>query len=291
MSFDIDLPDFRVKPGSKVRLKSIDTDSTGHYDSKDTAKKHLRQGVEVLREQQEMLYAQDSQALLLVFQAMDGAGKDSTIEHVMSGVNPQGCQVFSFKQPSAEDLDHDFLWRTAKCLPERGRIGIFNRSYYEETLVVRVHPEYLDKQRLPRHLTTDRMWDDRFEDIRNWEKYLTRNGTVIRKFYMHVSKEEQKRRFLARLDEPEKNWKFSATDVKERALWDDYRRAYEDMLGATSTAQAPWYVIPADHKWFARLAVADIIIDTLRSMKLHYPKLSKESRAGLDQARQLLENE
>jgi PPK2 family polyphosphate:nucleotide phosphotransferase len=291
MGFEIDLPDFRVKPGGKVRLRSIDTDSTGNYDSKDTAKKHLREGVEVLREQQELLYAQDQQALLLVFQAMDGAGKDSTIEHVMSGVNPQGCQVFAFKQPSSEDLDHDFLWRTAKCLPERGRIGIFNRSYYEEVLVVRVHPEYLDKQRLPRHLTTDRIWDDRYEDIRNWEKYLSRNGTVIRKFYLHISKEEQKKRFLARLDEPGKNWKFSPNDIKERALWDDYQRATEDMLGATSTTYAPWYVIPADHKWFARLAVADIIIDTLRSMKLHYPKLSKEARAALDQSRQTLESE
>lgn len=291
MTFDIDLPDLRVRPSSKVRLKSIDTDSTGSYESKEMAKKHLRQGVEELRKMQEMLYAQDQQALLLVFQAMDGAGKDSTIEHVMSGVNPQGCQVFSFKTPSAEDLDHDFLWRSAKCLPERGRIGIFNRSYYEETLVVRVHPEFLEKQRLPRELSTDRMWDHRFEDIRNWEKYLTRNGTVIRKFFLHVSKDEQKRRFLARLEEPEKNWKFSANDVKERALWDDYQRAYEDMLGATSTTYAPWHIIPADHKWFARLAVADIIIDTLRSMKLHYPKLSKETRAGLEAAKQSLESE
>ncbi len=291
MTFDIDLPDLRVRPGSKVRLKSIDTDSTGSYESKEMAKKHLRKGVEELRRMQEMLYAQDQQALLLVFQAMDGAGKDSTIEHVMSGVNPQGCQVFSFKSPSSEELDHDFLWRTAKCLPERGRIGIFNRSYYEETLVVRVHPEYLEKQRLPRELATDRIWDHRFEDIRNWEKYLTRNGTVIRKFYLHVSKDEQKRRFLARLEEPEKNWKFQAGDVKERALWDDYQRAYEDMLGATSTAYAPWHVIPADHKWFARLAVADIVIDTLRSMKLHYPKLSKETRAGLEAAKQSLESE
>ena len=189
MTFDIDLPDLRVRPGSKVRLKSIDTDSTGSYESKETAQKHLKKGIEELRRMQEMLYAQDQQALLLVFQAMDGAGKDSTIEHVMSGVNPQGCQVFSFKAPSAEELDHDFLWRTAKCLPERGRIGIFNRSYYEETLVVRVHPEFLDKQRLPRELATDRIWDHRFEDIRNWEKYLTRNGTVIRKFYLHVSKD------------------------------------------------------------------------------------------------------
>ena len=291
MTFDIDLPDLRVRPGSKVRLKSIDTDSTGSYESKETAKKHLQKGVEELRRMQEMLYAQDQQALLLVFQAMDGAGKDSTIEHVMSGVNPQGCQVFSFKSPSHEELDHDFLWRTARCLPERGRIGIFNRSYYEETLVVRVHPEYLDKQRLPRDLATDRIWDHRFEDIRNWEKYLTRNGTVIRKFYLHVSKEEQKKRFLARLEEPEKNWKFQAGDVKERALWDEYQRAYEDMLGSTSTNYAPWHVIPADHKWFARLAVADIIIDTLRSMKLHYPKISKETRAGLEAAKQSLETE
>jgi PPK2 family polyphosphate:nucleotide phosphotransferase len=291
MTFDIDLPDLRVRPSSKVRLKSIDTDSTGSYESKETAQKHLRQGVEELRRMQEMLYAQDQQALLLVFQAMDGAGKDSTIEHVMSGVNPQGCQVFSFKSPSSEELDHDFLWRTAKCLPERGRIGIFNRSYYEETLVVRVHPEYLEKQRLPRELATDRIWDHRFEDIRNWEKYLTRNGTVIRKFFLHVSKDEQKRRFLARLEEPEKNWKFQPGDVKERALWDDYQRAYEDMLGATSTTYAPWHIIPADHKWFARLAVADIIIDTLRSMKLHYPKLSKETRAGLEAAKQSLEGE
>jgi len=291
MSFDIDLPDLRVRPGAKVRLKSIDTDSTGSYESKDMARKHLRKGIEELRRLQELLYAQDQQALLLVFQAMDGAGKDSTIEHVMSGVNPQGCQVFSFKAPSSEELDHDFLWRTAKCLPERGRIGIFNRSYYEETLVVRVHPEFLEKQRLPRELATDRIWDHRFEDIRNWEKYLTRNGTVIRKFYLHVSKEEQKRRFLARLDEPGKNWKFQAGDVKERALWDEYQRAYEDMLGATSTTYAPWHIIPADHKWFARLAVADIIIDTLRSMKLHFPKLTKETRAGLDAAKQSLETE
>ena len=291
MAFDIDLPDLRVRPGSKVRLKSIDTDSTGSYESKETAKKHLEKGVLELRRMQEMLYAQDQQALLLVFQAMDGAGKDSTIEHVMSGINPQGCQVYSFKAPSSEELDHDFLWRTAKCLPERGRIGIFNRSYYEETLVVRVHPEYLEKQRLPRELATDRIWDHRFEDIRNWEKYLTRNGTVIRKFYLHISRDEQKRRFLARLEEPEKNWKFQAGDVKERALWDEYQRAYEDMLGATSTTYAPWHIIPADHKWFARLAVADIIIDTLRSMKLHYPKLSKETRAGLDAAKQTLETE
>ena len=291
MAFDIDLPDLRVRQGSRVRLKSIDTDSTGSYESKDVAEKHLKKGVEELRRLQEMLYAQDQQALLLVFQAMDGAGKDSTIEHVMSGVNPQGCQVFSFKAPSSEELDHDFLWRAARCLPERGRIGIFNRSYYEETLVVRVHPEYLDKQRLPRELATDRIWDHRFEDIRNWEKYLVRNGTVVRKFFLHVSPDEQKRRLLDRLKEPEKNWKFQAGDVKERALWDDYMRAYEDMLGGTSTTYAPWHIIPADHKWFARLAVADIIINTLRSMKVGYPKVSRETRAGLEVAKQSLETE
>ena len=291
MSIDLDLPDLRVRPGSRVRLKSIDTDSTGSYRSKDVAEKHLRKGIQELRRLQEMLYAQNQQALLLVFQAMDAAGKDSTIEHVMSGVNPQGCQVFSFKAPSPEELDHDFLWRAARCLPERGRIGIFNRSHYEETLVVRVHPEYLDKQRLPRELMTDRIWDMRFEDIRNWEKHLTRNGTVIRKFFLHVSKGEQKKRFLARLEDPDKNWKFQPADVKERGLWDDYMRAYEDVLGATSTAYAPWHIIPADHKWFARLAVADIIIDTLRSMKLRFPKLSRDDKAQIDQARQALEGE
>jgi PPK2 family polyphosphate:nucleotide phosphotransferase len=291
MTFDIDLPDLRVHEGKRVRLKSIDTDSTGSYESKEVAEKHLKKGVKELRRMQELLYAQDQQALLLVFQAMDGAGKDSTIEHVMSGVNPQGCQVFSFKSPSSEEIDHDFLWRTAKCLPERGRIGIFNRSYYEETLVVRVHPEYLAKQRLPKHLINDKIWDHRFEDIRNWEKYLSRNGTVIRKFFLHVSKAEQKRRFLARLEQSEKNWKFQAGDVSERALWEKYQRAYEDMLSETSTDYAPWHVIPADHKWFARLAVADIVIDTLRSMKLHYPKLSKEARAGLEAAKQSLESE
>lgn len=291
MTFDIDLPDLRVRSASRVRLKSIDTDSTGPYESQDKAEKHLQKGVKELRRLQEMLYAQDQKALLLIFQAMDGAGKDSTIEHVMSGVNPQGCQVFSFKAPSSEELDHDFLWRAAKCLPERGRIGIFNRSYYEETLVVRVHPEFLDKQRLPRELATDRIWDHRFEDIRNWEKYLTRNGTVIRKFFLHLSKDEQKRRFLDRLDRPEKNWKFQAGDIKERALWDEYQRAYEDMLGSTSTTYAPWHIIPADHKWFARLAVADVVIDTLRSLKLHYPKFSKETRAELEAARRSLDNE
>src|SRR5512135_435134 len=216
MTFDIDLPDLRVRPGSKVRLKSIDTDSTGSYESKETAQKHLRKGVEELRRIQEMLYAQDQQALLLVFQAMDGAGKDSTVEHVMSGVNPQGCQVFSFKSPSSEELDHDFLWRTAKCLPERGRIGIFNRSYYEETLVVRIHPELLEKQRLADGLVTKDVWADRFADINAYERHLTRNGTKILKFFLHVSRDEQRRRFLERLEDPAKNWKFSLADLGER---------------------------------------------------------------------------
>jgi PPK2 family polyphosphate:nucleotide phosphotransferase len=285
MAFEIEIPDFRIRPGARVRLKSRDTDETGSYESKDTARDHLKKGKEELRALQETLYAQDQYALLLIFQAMDGAGKDSTVEHVMSGVNPQGCQVFSFKAPSAEELDHDFLWRAAQRLPERGRIGIFNRSYYEETLVVRVHPEFIEKQRLPKPLLTDRIFDQRFEDIRAWERYLTRQGTVIRKFFLHVSKDEQKKRFLDRLDEPEKNWKFQAQDVKERQLWDEYMRAYEDMLENTSTSWAPWYVIPADHKWFARLAVADIIIETLRSLKLRYPKVSKEALSTLAGAR------
>lgn len=291
MAFEIDIPDFRVRPGAKVRLKNFDTDETGSYESKDKAQEHLKKGVQELRSLQETLYAQDQYSLLLIFQAMDGAGKDSTIEHVMSGVNPQGCQVFAFKSPSAEELDHDFLWRTARCLPERGRIGIFNRSYYEETLVVRVHPEFLQKQRIPKALLTDRIWDQRFEDIKNWERYLTRQGVVIRKFFLHVSKDEQKKRFLDRLAENEKNWKFSAQDLKERALWDDYMRAYEDMLESTSTAHAPWFVIPADKKWFARLAVADIIVETLRSLKLQYPKVPKEAQAELETARLELERE
>jgi PPK2 family polyphosphate:nucleotide phosphotransferase len=285
MAFEIDIPDFRVRQGARVRLRSLDTDETGSYESKDTARDHLKKGIKELRQLQETLYAQDQYSLLLIFQAMDGAGKDSTIEHVMSGVNPQGCQVYTFKAPSHEELEHDFLWRAAQRLPERGRIGIFNRSYYEETLVVRVHPEYLQKQRLPKPLLTDRIWDQRFDDIRAWERYLTRQGVVIRKFFLNVSKEEQKRRFLARIDDSEKNWKFSPQDVKVRARWDEYMRAYEDMLESTSTALAPWYVIPADHKWFARLAVADIIIETLRSLKLQFPKLSKDALAELRAAK------
>ena len=224
-----------------------------------------------------MLYAQDNWAVLLIFQAMDAAGKDGAIKHVMSGVNPQGCQVFSFKAPSSEDLDHDYLWRCIKCLPERGRIGIFNRSYYEETLVVRVHPEFLEQQKLPPELITKDIWKERFQDIRSFERYLTRNGVVIRKFFLHVSKKEQKKRFLERIEEPEKNWKFSANDAKEREYWDDYMEAYEDMIRNTATKEAPWYVVPADNKWFTRVVVAAAVIDALASLNLKYPKVSEQS--------------
>jgi PPK2 family polyphosphate:nucleotide phosphotransferase len=235
-----------------------------------------------------MLYAQDRWAVLLIFQAMDAAGKDGAIKHVMSGVNPQGCQVYSFKSPSNEDLDHDYLWRCLKCLPERGRIGIFNRSYYEETLVVRVHPEFLGKQKLPHELVDDNIWSGRFKDIRNFERYLTRNGTIVRKFFLHVSKEEQKRRFLARLDDPDKNWKFSANDAKEREYWKDYMFAYEEMIRGTATKYAPWYVVPADNKWFTRVVVASAVIEALASLDLAYPKVGKHKLEELKAVRQTL---
>jgi PPK2 family polyphosphate:nucleotide phosphotransferase len=237
---------------------------------------------------QDMLYAQDRWAVLLVFQAMDAAGKDGTIKHVMSGVNPQGCQVYSFKAPSAEDLDHDFLWRCMKYVPERGRVGIFNRSYYEETLVVPVHSEFLAKQTLPPELITKKIWKERFEDIRNFERYLTRNGVIILKFFLHVSKGEQKRRFLERLENPEKNWKFSANDIKERAFWNDYMRAYEDLIRNTSAPEAPWYVVPADNKWFTRIVVAAAVIEALDALDLHYPKVSKEKLKELAAAKRVL---
>jgi len=238
-----------------------------------------------------MLYAQDKWAVLLIFQAMDAAGKDGAIKHVMSGVNPQGCQVFSFKAPTSEDLDHDFLWRCMKCLPERGRIGIFNRSYYEETLVVRVHQELLSRQKLPPKLITKDIWKERFEDIRSFERYLSRNGVLIRKFFLHVSKDEQKKRFMERIEEPEKHWKFSPTDAKERAHWDAYMDAYEDMIRNTSTEEAPWYVVPADNKWFTRLVVAGAVIDGLASLDLHYPKVGPEQLKELAAAKDLLSRE
>jgi PPK2 family polyphosphate:nucleotide phosphotransferase len=284
---------YRITKGKGFRLADIDPGDTAQLESEDAdrARAALKDGIELLAELQDMLYAQDRWSLLLIFQAMDAAGKDGTIKHVMSGVNPQGVQVFSFKAPSAEDLDHDFLWRCQRCLPERGRIGIFNRSYYEEVLVAKVHAEILARQKLPPELVTKRIWEERYEDIRSFERYLARNGTVIRKFFLHVSKGEQKRRFMARLDEPEKNWKFSANDVAERRHWKAYQNAYEDAIRGTATPEAPWYVVPADNKWFTRLAVAAAIVDALASLDLHYPKVTAAQRKALAAARRELEGE
>jgi PPK2 family polyphosphate:nucleotide phosphotransferase len=281
---------FRVTDGDKFRLKDVDPSDTLDLTSEDKprAKEALATGIEALATLQDMLYAQDRWAVLLIFQAMDAAGKDGAIKHVMSGVNPQGCQVYSFKAPSSEDLDHDFLWRTTRCLPERGRIGIFNRSYYEETLVVRVHPEMLERQKLPASLVGKDIWSDRFQDIRAFERYLGRNGVVVRKFFLHVSKKEQKKRFLERLDNAEKHWKFSANDARERNFWKDYMDAYEDTIRETATDDAPWYVVPADNKWFTRVVVAAAVIDALASLDLHYPKVDKEKRKELAAARKVL---
>jgi PPK2 family polyphosphate:nucleotide phosphotransferase len=281
---------YRVTHGKKFRLKDVDPGDTGELKSEDKprSKQMLQVGIDALAQLQDVLYAQDRWSVLLIFQAMDAAGKDGTIKHVMSGVNPQGCQVSSFKAPSAEDLDHDFMWRCQKRLPERGRIGIFNRSYYEETLVVRVHPEFLAAQKLPETCVTKKIWDERFEDIRAFERYLRRNGTIVRKFFLHVSKEEQQKRFLARLDLPEKNWKFSANDAKEREFWDDYMDAYEETIRETATEDSPWYVVPADNKWFTRVVVAAAVIDALDSLNLHYPKVSAAQKKELLEARRLL---
>jgi PPK2 family polyphosphate:nucleotide phosphotransferase len=281
---------FRVTNGRKFRLKDVDPTDTLDLKSEDKprAKEALAMGVEVLAELQDKLYAQDKWAVLLIFQAMDAAGKDGAIKHVMSGINPQGCQVTSFKSPSAEDLDHDYLWRCQKCLPERGRIGIFNRSYYEETLVVRIHPEYLARQKLPPELVGKRIWQDRFADIRAFERYLANNGIAVCKFFLHVSKKEQKRRFLERLENLEKNWKFSSADLNERGYWDDYQKAYEDMIQNTATKAAPWYVVPADNKWFTRVVVAAAVIDTLTSLKLAYPEVGPDQLKELAAARRAL---
>jgi PPK2 family polyphosphate:nucleotide phosphotransferase len=281
---------FRITDGKDFRLKDINPGDTLGYGSEDKprSKEALARGVEALAKLQDMLYAQDRWAVLLIFQAMDAAGKDGTIKHVMSGINPQGCQVFSFKSPSAEDLDHDYMWRCLKCLPQRGRIGIFNRSYYEETLIVRVHPEFLEQQKLPPELITKDIWQDRYQDIRSFERYLSRNGVVIRKFFLHVSKSEQKKRFLERLDTPQKNWKFSANDIKEREFWNDYMKAYEDMICNTATKYAPWYVVPADNKWFTRVVVAAAVVETLHSLDLKYPKVGKEKLKELAAAKQVL---
>lgn len=283
---------FRIKEGTKLDLGKHDTGFTGDYTDKDQAAEDLQKNIERMAELQDVLYAQDTYSLLIIFQAMDAAGKDGAIKHVMSGLNPQGCQVVSFKQPSAEELDHDFLWRTQKALPERGRIGIFNRSHYEEVLVVRVHAGILQTQHLPEEVKGDKfVWRKRFKQIRDWEEHLVENGTHILKFFLNVSRSEQKKRFLSRINEPEKNWKFSASDAKERGFWFDYMNAYEDAIEATSTDLAPWYVIPADKKWFTRLAVSEVIVQKLESMNLHYPKVTKEHLAELQEAKKMLESE
>lgn len=286
---------FRVEDGERFRLKDFDPDDTLDFKNgaggKELAAEALKEGVELLTKMQEKLYAQDCWGLLLIFQAMDAAGKDGAIKHVMSGINPQGCQVFSFKSPSDEELDHDFLWRTSKCLPERGRIGIFNRSYYEEVLVVRVHGELLAREKLPPELVTKRIWKERYEDINAFERYLTRNGIIIRKFFLNVSRDEQKKRFLERLDNPVKNWKFSMADARERAHWDDYMMAYEEMIRHTATDHAPWYVVPADNKWFTRLAVSAVIIDALDGLDLAFPEIDEKKRSELAAARKALEGE
>ena len=274
--------------GKKFKLADFDPADTGIVKTKKEGQEWLARGVKWLSEKQEILYAQDKWAVLLIFQAMDAAGKDGAIRHVMSGVNPQGCQVFSFKGPSAEELDHDFLWRSVKRLPERGRIGIHNRSYYEEVLVARVHPEILTHQKLPTPLVTEKVWDNRYESIRDFERHLARNGTVIRKFFLHVSKEEQKKRFLERLNQPEKNWKFSTADARERGFFDDYMKAYEDTIRATATPEAPWFVIPADNKWFTRLTVAAVIANALDNLDLYYPKMTPAKEKDLKEARRML---
>jgi PPK2 family polyphosphate:nucleotide phosphotransferase len=284
---------YRLTSGKRFRLKNFDPGDTQGIQSegKPEAKELLATGVQWLAEAQDKLYAQDRWAVLLVFQAMDAAGKDSTIKHVMSGVNPQGCQVYSFKQPSAEELDHDYLWRYMRYMPERGRIGIFNRSYYEEVLVVRVHQEFLGREKLPPRLADKRVWAQRYEDIAAFERYLARNGVVILKFFLHVSRKEQKKRFLERLDEPEKHWKFSAADVVERQHWVDYMQAYEDAIRHSASEHAPWFIVPADNKWFTRLVVAAAIVEALQGLKLAYPKVDDAKRKELAAARKLLMQE
>jgi PPK2 family polyphosphate:nucleotide phosphotransferase len=279
---------YRLTSGKNFSLTDFDPADTWKLKSKEHAQEWLEQGVARLSQLQDRLYAQNQWALLLVFQAMDAAGKDGTIKHVMSGVNPQGCQVFSFKVPSEEDLSHDYLWRCCRCLPERGRIGIFNRSYYEEVLVVRVHPEFLSRQKLPAPMVTKDIWDQRFQDIKAFERHLTHNGVVIRKFFLHVSKQEQRRRLLSRLEEPDKNWKFSSADLRERKHWAQYMAAYQAAIAHTATDHAPWYVVPADHKWFTRLVVAEVVVDALESLNLKYPVVDQAKRQELARVRRAL---
>jgi PPK2 family polyphosphate:nucleotide phosphotransferase len=282
---------FIVNPEKNVKLSNYDPGFIGSFKEKEDALKKLQSDIGSISALQDTLNAQDQHALLVIFQAMDAAGKDGVIKHVMSGINPQGCQVFSFKAPSAEELDHDYLWRTSKSLPERGRIGIFNRSYYEEVLVVRVHQEFLEHEKLPAKLEGKKFWKQRYEEINNFEHYLSNNGIVVLKFFLNVSKEEQKKRFLERIDKPEKNWKFSIADANERKHWDEYMDAYQEMLQNTSTTWAPWYVIPADHKWFTRVAVSDVLLHTMKSLNLSYPKVSKERKAELKKIRSQLQKE
>ncbi len=293
MKIDKLLKRYRIEDGKHFRLKDHDPADTHGLGSepKPQAKRLLENGVKELSRLQDILAAQDRWGLLLIFQAIDAAGKDGTIKHVMSGVNPQGVDVTSFKAPSAEELHHGYLWRCIKSAPGRGRIGIFNRSYYEEVLVVRLHPEILENQKLPKPLVTKHIWQERFEDINSFERYLARNGIAVVKFYLHLSKKEQKRRFMERLDTPDKNWKFSTFDVKERQFWDEYQEAYEDMIRHTASEHAPWYVVPADNKWFTRLVVAEAVVDALKRMNLKYPKVSGAGKAALAEARQQLEKE
>ncbi len=283
---------FCITQGEKLDLGNHQTNFTADYTSKNDAEKDLKRNIKRLHDLQRVLYADDKHSLLIIFQAMDAAGKDGTIRHVMSGLNPQGCQVYSFKQPSKEELDHDYLWRCMKSLPERGRIGIFNRSYYEDVLVVRVHPGILQSSKLPNDIKNDPdIWQKRFKQISNFEKHLSQNGTHILKFFLNVSKKEQKQRFLARINTPEKNWKFSSGDVKERGFWDEYQRAYTDAIHETNTKDSPWFVIPADNKWFMRLAVSEVIVEKLKSLNLEYPKVSEDHMKRLQEAKTMLENE
>lgn len=291
MKLQINLDDFRVTKGKDFRIKKAKTKVKSLYRDNAHYEELIAQFRTEIDELQQKMYAQDRHGMLLIFQAMDAAGKDSTIKHVMSGVNTEGVESHAFKRPTSGELDHDFLWRHIIASPPRGRLGIFNRSYYEDTLVVRVHPELLQQQKIPPELVGKDIWKERFRDIRHYENYLANNGIIVRKFFLHVSKKEQKRRFLERLQKPEKNWKFSANDIRERAFWDDYMEAYEDMIRHTATKEAPWYVVPADNKWFTRVAVAAAIIETLVSLDLHYPKLSKEALEQLDQAKQALLSE
>jgi PPK2 family polyphosphate:nucleotide phosphotransferase len=286
---------FLAEPGKFSSLKNYDTNSNAGVSDKNEAEDWMNKYIKEMQELQDMLYASNTHAVLLIFQAMDGAGKDSTINHVMSGINPQGCQVFSFKQPSVEELEHDFLWRTTKCLPERGRLGIFNRSYYEEVLIIKVHPEIILKQKLPGvdslKKVDDNLWFERYESINDLEKHLVRNGTTIIKFFLNVSKKEQAARFLKRINEPEKNWKFAFSDIEERNYWDDYQKAYEFMIRETSTRNAPWYIIPADKKWYMRLAVAEVILQRLKDLGLKYPVPAENTIADLEKGKQLLRDE